>query len=232
MILENNFCINDNDFIIQRMLSTDWFEITKHQYTNMVFENINFEDHDELTLLDIGSHLGLWAIRIAERCKLLDLKFKGYLYEPSFNNVQCLKRNIETFLGECDVEIYNNIVSSRHMYMEPAEKFNEGSFDTTFYSEEFVKHKIPNHDLKGMKVIILPCMSTDFEILKLFETTYLQEDVLIIAQLIERNLAKSNHTREEVINFLKQKKFNVKQYNFDHSHIDPHLEHTYFIFTK
>ena len=62
MILENNFYINDNDHIIQEMLSTDWFEITKHQYTNMVFENINFEDHDELTLLDIGSHLGLWEI--------------------------------------------------------------------------------------------------------------------------------------------------------------------------
>ena len=77
MILENNFCINDNDHNIQEMLSTDWFEITKHQYTNMVFENIKFEDHDELTLLDIGSHLGLWVIRIAERCKLLDLKFKG-----------------------------------------------------------------------------------------------------------------------------------------------------------
>ena len=44
MILENNFCINDNDFVIQRMLSTDWFEITKHQYTNIIFENIKFDN--------------------------------------------------------------------------------------------------------------------------------------------------------------------------------------------
>ena len=86
MILENNICINENDHVIKKMLSTDWFEITKQRYTNIIFDNINFADHEELTLLDIGSHLGLWAIRIAERCKFLDLKFKGYLYEPSSNN--------------------------------------------------------------------------------------------------------------------------------------------------
>ena len=231
MILENNFCINDNDFVIQRMLSTDWFEITKHQYTNIIFENINFADHDELTLLDIGSHLGLWTIRIAERCKLLDLKFKGYLYEPSSNNVQCLKKNIKTFLDDCDIEIYNNLVSDHNSYMEAAERFNEGSFDT-FYCGKLVQSKIPDHDLKGIKVIILPCMSTDFEILQLFKNTYLQEDVLIVAQLIEKNLAKNNHTRQEVIDFLKRKKFKVKKYDFDYSHLDPHLEHTFFIFSK
>ena len=75
-------------------------------------------------------------------------------------------------------------------------------------------------------------MSTDFEILKLFDKTYLQEDVLIVAQLIEKNLAKNNHTREEVITFLKKRNFKVKRYEFDFSHLDPHLEHTYFIFTK
>ena len=232
MILENNICINDDDIIIQNMLSSDWFETTKTEYTNMIFENVDLPLHDELTLLDIGSHLGLWTIRIAERCRFFDIEFKGYLYEPSFNNVQCLKKNINTFLGDCDVEIYNNIVSDHHKYMEISEEFNEGSFDTTFYSKDFIKNKIPNHDLKGIKIIILPCMSTDFEILKLFEKTYLQEDVLIVAQLIEKNLAKNNHTREEVISFLKQKKFNVKRYDFNFSHVDSHLEHTYFIFSK
>ena len=231
MILENNICINESDRVIQKMLSTDWFEITKHRYTNIIFENVNFANHDELTLLDIGSHLGLWTIRIAERCKLLDLKFKGHLYEPSSKNIQCLKKNINTFLDDCDIEIYNNIVSDHNSYMELAERFNEGSFDT-FYCREFVLSKIPDHDLKGIKVIILPCMSTDFEILKLFDKTYLQEDVLIVAQLIEKNLAKNNHTREEVITFLKKRNFKVKRYEFDFSHLDPHLEHTYFIFTK
>ena len=231
MILENNICINENDHVIKKMLSTDWFEITKQRYTNIIFDNINFADHEELTLLDIGSHLGLWAIRIAERCKFLDLKFKGYLYEPSSNNVQCLKKNIKTFLGDCDIEIYNNLVSDHNSYMEVAERFNEGSFDT-FYCGELVQSKIPDHDLKGIKVIILPCMSTDFEILHLFKNTDLREDVLIVTQLIEKNLAKNNYTRQEVIDFLKRKKFKVKRYDFDHSHIDPHLEHTYFIFTK
>jgi hypothetical protein len=231
MILEKNIYINENDFIIQKMLSTDWFEITKKQYTNMIFENVDFSNHDEITLLDIGSHLGLWTIRIAQQSRILGLKFKGYLYEPSSNNVKCLKKNIYTFLGDCDIKIYNNIVHDQNTYMNPVEIFNEGSFDI-FYCGEFVRSKIPGHDLKGIKIIILPCMSTDFEILKLLEKTYLQEDVLIVSQLIERNLAKNNHTREEVITFLKQKKFNVKKYDFDFSHLDPHLEHTYFIFSK
>ena len=47
-----------------------------------------------------------------------------------------------------------------------------------------------------------------------------------------RNLAKNNHTREEVISFLNQRNFNVKRYDFNFSHLDPHLEHTYFIFSK
>ena len=229
MIQEKNIYINDDDYIIQKMLSTDWFETTKKEYIDIVFKNLNIEKYDEVTLLDIGSHLGLWTIRIAEQSKFLDLKFKGYLYEPSSNNIQCLKKNI----GDIDVEIYNNVVASYDAYMRPAENNNHGSFDMFGDSiGKFVGHKIPDHELNGAKIIILPCMSTDFEILKLFDKTYLQEDVLIVAQLIEKNLAKKNHTREEVISFLQQRRFNVKKYDLNFSHLDPHLEHTYFIFSK
>lgn len=229
MILEKNIYINDDDFVIQKMLSTNWFDISKDAYADIIFDNVDVSKHTEVTLLDIGTHLGLWAIRISERAKKEGLKFKGYLYEPSIDNVECLIHNI----GVIDVEIYNNVVASYDAYMRPVENNNHGSFDMFGDSiGKFVDHKIPDHELNGAKIIILPCMSTDFEILKLFDNTYLQEDVLIVAQLIEKNLAKKNHTREEVISFLQQRRFNVKKYDLNFSHLDPHLEHTYFIFSK
>lgn len=225
MIQEKNIYINDDDYIIQKMLSTNWFEDTKKQYSNIIFENIKLHEHDDLTLLDIGSHLGLWTIRISERCKIFDIDFKGYLYEPSAKNVECLRKNVENI----NVEIYNNVVGSKDVYMSPAENENMGSFDI---SEEGVKvkHKIPDHKMSGFKIIILPCMSSDFNILKLFEKTYLTQKVLIVAQLIEKNLMKNNQTRKQVIDFMIRKKFKYKKYDLNFKHLDPHLEHTFFVF--
>ena len=60
--------------------------------------------------------------------------------------------------------------------------------------------------MRGFKIIILPCMSSDFNILKLFEKTYLTQKVLIIAQLIEKNLMKNNHDRKQVFDFMTDKK--------------------------
>tara|TARA_B100000029_G_C17474195_1_gene923041 strand:+ start:297 stop:989 length:693 start_codon:yes stop_codon:yes gene_type:complete len=230
MILEKNIYINDDDYVIQKMLSTDWFEISKKEYTDIVFRHLKI--YDEVTLLDIGSHLGLWTIRIAERCKFLGLKFKGYLYEPSESNIECLTENVKEF----EVELFNKVVADHDLYMRPVETYNHGSYDRflfdTDFSGSFVSHEIPCHELKGSKIIILPCMSTDFDILKLFDKTYLQEDVLIVAQLIEKNLARNGHTREEVISFLEQRDFSWRRYDLNFGHLDPHLEHTYFIFSK
>ena len=73
-------------------------------------------------------------------------------------------------------------------------------------------------------------MSSDFNILKLFEKTYLTQKVLIVAQLIEKNLMKNNQTRKQVIDFMIRKKFKYKKYDLNFNHLDPHLEHTFFVF--
>ena len=158
MIQEKNIYINDDDFIIQKMLSTNWFEDTKKQYSDIIFENIKLQEHDDLTLLDIGSHLGLWTIRISERCKIFDINFKGYLYEPSAKNVECLKKNVENL----NVEIFNNVVSTKDVYMHPSETQNMGSFDISDDGVK-VKHKVPNHEMKGFKIL------DQFEILDRFD---------------------------------------------------------------
>ena len=77
-------------------------------------------------------------------------------------NDKCLPIWIENL----NVEIFNNVVSTKDVYMHPSETQNMGSFDISDDGVK-VKHKVPNHEMKGFKIIILPCMSSDFNILKL-----------------------------------------------------------------
>ena len=217
----------ENEVYFQKLLEFKQ-NSQKHPH-NIVYPRIEHYDEDEYSTIDIISRTD---DRLLEHLKNKISELGPVNDEDIDKLVQKLPENLEEYTSE------NDLISVHYRYLENYITQNkkvvnsEGSFDTIFYSKDFIKNKIPNHDLKGIKIIILPCMSTDFEILKLFEKTYLQEDVLIVAQLIEKNLAKNNHTREEVISFLKQKKFNVKRYDFNFSHVDSHLEHTYFIFSK
>lgn len=226
--------IDDSDKISQQILKTGWFTHSKKQYQNMIFENINFKCVDSITLLDIGSHIGLWCIRIGEFCEFFDIDFTGFLYEPS-KSFESLKKTIREHNIKGDITFYNYAVGNKQQcYMKPNETGNLGSFDITQQRDgELVEFKIPDHEIKDFGILIMPCMSLDFEILKLFEDTYLQQDnIIVVAQLIEKNLKREKVTRENAISFMEDKGFVTKRYDFNYSDLDRHLEHTYFIFMK
>jgi hypothetical protein len=225
--------IDDRDLIIQDMLKNNWFSKTSNEYLKVITENINFIDNDQISLLDIGAHLGLWTIRIANFAFNNGIKFNGYLYEPNSEIIPSLQYNVKKLIpysSKIKIDIYNYAVATNDtdvLKMSFNNENNSGSFD---YCEDgtIVKCKIPNHDLKECAIIILPCMSVDFEIMKTLSTMYFNQNILVVSQLIEKNMVKIGSKRQEAIDFMINNGFKYKRYDFENELV--YLNHTFFAF--
>lgn len=232
-MIVSDVMINDKDSIIYEMLKNDWYSKTHNEYLRVITENINFVDNDQISLLDIGAHLGLWTIRIASFALRAGLDFNGYLYEPNSEIISSLKYNLKKHIIYSDkikIDIFNYAVATcvgDELKMSFNDQNNSGSFD---YCEDgvAVKCKIPNHDLKGCAIIILPCMSFDFEIMKTLSTMYFNQNILVVSQLIEKNMAKIGSKRQEAIDFMINNGFKYKRYDFENEL--RYLNHTFFAF--
>ena len=83
------------DTVAKEILDTGWFEDTKSDYTSMFFKHVTYDK--ELHVLDIGSHLGLWALRILEHSKNNDINTKIVSVDPCIDSTDVFESNTNKY---------------------------------------------------------------------------------------------------------------------------------------
>ena len=82
-----------------------------HVFTQIWLENVylkNFNINENATVIDIGSHIGLFSIYVAQKLK----NCKIFCFEPNLENYNVLMENIEINSIK-NISTFNNAVSSK-----------------------------------------------------------------------------------------------------------------------
>lgn len=91
----SNIETNSYDKVAREILDTGWFEDSKSEYTSMFFKHVTYSG--ELHVLDIGSHLGLWALRILEHSKNNSISTKMLCVDPCIDSTDSFESNTSEY---------------------------------------------------------------------------------------------------------------------------------------
>ena len=91
----SNIETNSYDKVAREILDTGWFEDSKSDYNSMFFKHVTYSG--ELHVLDIGSHLGLWALRILEHSKNNSISTKMLCVDPCIDSTDSFESNTSEY---------------------------------------------------------------------------------------------------------------------------------------
>jgi len=91
----SNIETNSYDTVAREILDTGWFEDSKSDYNSMFFKHVTYSG--ELHVLDIGSHLGLWALRILEHSKNNNISTKMVCVDPCIDSTDSFESNTSEY---------------------------------------------------------------------------------------------------------------------------------------
>ena len=91
----SNIETNPYDKVAREILDTGWFEDSKSDYNSMFFKHVTHSG--ELHVLDIGSHLGLWALRILEYSKNNNISTKMLCVDPCIDSTDSFESNTSEY---------------------------------------------------------------------------------------------------------------------------------------
>ena len=107
---------NEYDTVAKEILDTGWFEDTKSDYSSMFFKHVTYDK--ELHVLDIGSHLGLWCLRILEHSKNNDINTKIVCVDPCIDSTDAFESNTkeyESSIEHFELAVVNEPSSTKYI---------------------------------------------------------------------------------------------------------------------
>lgn len=161
------FHTRDGLFVTLRTRSTDLMALTNVWLTKE-YSRSDFEIKDNDLVIDVGSHIGLFALLASKRCK----NGKIFCYEPMRNNYELLLKNLNynhisnvfpfnvaVSSHERKVRIYLNSDQAGHsMYVE-TESFLEIQSTT-------LKKILDDNKIKKCDLLKIDCEGAEYEIIE------------------------------------------------------------------
>ena len=72
----------------------DWHQWGANWEKNEIDEIMNHHISNWDVALDVGAHVGIWSMRLAEKFK------RVYAFEPVPKHIECWKQNMQKFINE------------------------------------------------------------------------------------------------------------------------------------
>jgi FkbM family methyltransferase len=193
-----------------RVKSSDLMAFT-HVWLIEEYSGKNFSFNNSDTIIDVGSHIGLFALFASQFCK----QGKIICYEPIKENYQMLLSNLElnhlsnvvcynkaVSKSNSKIRIYLNSDESGHSMFEPQENF----VDIDSISLQQI---MDDHNLDSIDFLKLDCEGAEYEIIENFPKSRFPQ---IKKMIIEYHLAdKKPQLLKNLLNILKSNSFEVSK---------------------
>ena len=191
-----------------RVNSTDLMALT-HVWMIQEYSNNDFDIHDNDVVIDVGAHIGLFALYVSQFCK----NGKILCYEPIKENYDMLisnlklnnKKNVFAFnkavsKSNSTVRIYLNSDESGHSMFQA----NESYVDIDSTSLENI---IIDNNLTSVDFLKLDCEGAEYEIIESLPTPKFRE---VKKMIIEYHLADSKpYLLKNLIDTLESNSFRI-----------------------
>ena len=146
--------------------------------------------------IDIGANVGLWARDI---CKTFE---NAYLFEPYFENVECLKKNLNEFqnfkIFECalsntigfdDLHIYPNALGANTLNPK-----GDGKTQTV----QIKKRKLDDFNFKEIDYIKIDVQFHELEVIEGSTNTLIENDPILCVESARRNESELQYVKKFV----------------------------------
>jgi len=178
-----------------------------HIFTEIWLENVylkNFKIDENSTVIDIGSHIGLFSIYVAQKlknCKIL-------CFEPNLENYNMLKENIEMNSIK-NISTFNNAVSSKSgniKFYNSEKNFAANSIYEKVGEEILVQSTtlediIQKNNIQKCNLIKMDCEGAEYDILMHTSEKILEKIDNITLEYEEQG--KFEYTSDELISKLR-----------------------------
>jgi len=193
-----------------RVNSTDLMAFT-HVWLIEEYSGKNFKFNDTDTIIDVGAHIGLFALYTSQFCK----RGKIICYEPIKENYQMLLSNLElnnlsnvisynkaVSKTNSQIRIYINSDESGHSMFKPQENF----VDVDSISLQQI---IDENHLDSIDFLKLDCEGAEYEIIENLPKTKFTQ---IKRMVIEYHLADTKpFLLKNLLNILESNSFNISK---------------------
>lgn len=202
------FETRDNLKITLRTKSTDLMAFT-HVWLIGEYSKSDFEINDKDLIIDVGSHIGLFALLVSQKCK----NGKVFCYEPTQENYDFLLKNIKNN-QLTNIHPFNCAVSDTNEMVKVYLNRDQAGHSMYMQSNEFLEVQsitlqkiIDDNNIDKCALLKLDCEGAEYGIIDSLPDHYFEK---IEKMIIEYHLADSRP--ELLANLKKRLESNYKIY--------------------